>query len=491
MSIPIQNIINVSITGTPAGLPAANVNSVAIFTTETPSNVDEFNTYVTASAVETDYGSNSVTAQMANNIFAQSPNILTGDGRLVVIPLINAISAIEGIYESADIAANLTNLQAIADGDIRVVLNGNNVDLTGLNFTNASSLADITTILQRKLTDVVVTAKATGFDLASKKVGASSSIDLVQLPAGSGTDLSVASLFNVAAGTATGGADSQGETISEAILRTEEQVNYTGLITNLDLEDAAISAIAATVQTRKMTFYVSVSSTEDLQPTTGIASIIKDASQKNTRVKFYSLGQDLGNLMATSFMSRERSVNFSGSNTSQTMQLKALANVLPDPAIDQTILDLAEAAGVDVYGSIEGLPVVVTSGANGYGDSIYNAQWLERAVEVAGFNFLKQTNTKRPQTEQTMTAYKGALSQPLIQGVTAGVIAPGTWNGDTFGNQQDFLRNIEDNGYYIYSLPIAQQAQAEREAREAPLVQIAIKEAGAIHSSSIIINIEA
>ena len=60
MSIPIQNIINVSITGTPAGLPAANVNSVAIFTTETPSNVDEFNTYVTASAVQTDYGCHAV-----------------------------------------------------------------------------------------------------------------------------------------------------------------------------------------------------------------------------------------------------------------------------------------------------------------------------------------------------------------------------------------------------------------------------------------------
>ncbi len=491
MSIPIQNIINVSITGTPAGLPAANVNSVAIFTTETPSNIDDFNTYVTASAVQADYGTNSVTAQMASNIFAQSPNILTGDGRLVIIPLINAISAIEGIYESTDITANLTNLQAIADGDIRVVLNGSNVDLTGLNFTNASSLADIATILQRKLTDVIVTAKATGFDLASKKVGASSSIDLVQLPAGSGTDLSVASLFNVAAGTATGGADSQGETISDAILRTEEQVNYTGLITNLDLEDAAIFSIAATVQTRDMIFLAHVCSTEDLEPTTGIASIIKDVTQTKTRILFYSASQELANLMKAAYLGRAFSVNFSGSNTSQTMQLKALVNVLPDTLINQTIFDKAETAGVDYYGSIEGLPVVISNGANKFFDSVYNSIFIKLAVEVAGFNFLKQTNTKRPQTEQTMTAYKAALSQPLIQSVNAGVIAPGTWNGDTFGNQQDFIRNIEDNGYYLYSLPIAQQAQAEREAREAPIVQIAIKEAGAIHSSSIIINIEA
>ncbi len=240
-----------------------------------------------------------------------------------------------------------------------------------------------------------------------------------------------------------------------------------------------------------MIFLAHVCSTEDLEPTTGIASIIKDATQTKTRILFYSVSQESANLMKAAYLGRAFSVNFSGSNTSQTMQLKALANVLPDTLINQTIFDKAETAGVDYYGSIEGLPVVISNGANKFFDSVYNSIFIKLAVEVAGFNFLKQTNTKRPQTEQTMTAYKSALSQPLIQSVNAGVIAPGSWNGDTFGNQQDFIRNIEDNGYYLYSLPIAQQAQAEREAREAPIVQIAIKEAGAIHSSSIIINIEA
>jgi hypothetical protein len=53
------------------------------------------------------------------------------------------------------------------------------------------------------------------------------------------------------------------------------------------------------------------------------------------------------------------------------------------------------------------------------------------------------------------------------------------------------LRNIEEVGYYIYSLPVNQQAQTEREERKAPLIQIALKEAGAIHSSNVLVYINA
>jgi len=49
---------------------------------------------------------------------------------------------------------------------------------------------------------------------------------------------------------------------------------------------------------------------------------------------------------------------------------------------------------------------------------------------------------------------------------------------------------ITQKGYYTYSIPIAQQAQTDRELRKAPLVQIAVKRAGAIHSSDVLVIIE-
>jgi hypothetical protein len=53
----------------------------------------------------------------------------------------------------------------------------------------------------------------------------------------------------------------------------------------------------------------------------------------------------------------------------------------------------------------------------------------------------------------------------------------------------DLIRNIADFGYYIYSQPVSQQLQAQRQNRVAPLVQIGVKFAGAIQSVNGIIFI--
>jgi hypothetical protein len=92
-----------------------------------------------------------------------------------------------------------------------------------------------------------------------------------------------------------------------------------------------------------------------------------------------------------------------------------------------------------------------------------------------------------------MEVLLGAYINVLEQAVTNSSLATGlTWNSpDTFGNQADFLRNITDKGYYIYYLPVAQQSQVDRDARNAPLIQIATKRAGAIHKSNVIVFIEA
>ena len=71
-----------------------------------------------------------------------------------------------------------------------------------------------------------------------------------------------------------------------------------------------------------------------------------------------------------------------------------------------------------------------------------------------------------------------------------GELAPDVWgSSETFGDPQTVLNNIAANGYYVYSQPVAQQSQSARNARQAPLVQIALKRAGAIQSSNVIVLI--
>jgi hypothetical protein len=87
-----------------------------------------------------------------------------------------------------------------------------------------------------------------------------------------------------------------------------------------------------------------------------------------------------------------------------------------------------------------------------------------------------------------MNGLKDAYRQVCVQFVTNGCVAPGAWNSsETFADPLTFNNNIATNGYYIYSQPVAQQNVTDRDNRVAPLVQIAMKRAGAIHSSNVIV----
>lgn len=482
-TLPISNVVNVSITSTPSGLGEVNVNSLALFTTEAPSNSDVFRTYVSASQVEADFGTNAVTTAMANNIFAQTPNILSGNGRLVVIPMESAVSATAGDVVTTDISGNLANFQAVTDGSVSITLNGVARVLTGLNFSRALSLSDIAEVMQRKLPDAKFTATSTAITIESKKVGASSAVAIAS--DATGTDISGAGFLETASATESTGSDATGETIVDAIARVKDDVSFVGVITNLDIEDAVISTTASAIQAQDRIFVHHVASPEDLD---GIVTTVRDASQDKTRLTLYTRGIADANLAKSAYAGRGFSVNTRGSRTAQTLELKPLANVLPDNGINQTIADKAKDTGADIYIQYDGdVSAIKTSGANDYFDNVYMDLALKFALETAGFNYLRQTNTKVPQTETGMNGLKSAYNQVCERFVNNGFIGRGLqWSSsEVFGNPEIFKENITNKGYYTYSAPIATQDPVERAERKAPLVQIGIKRAGAIHSSDV------
>lgn len=487
MTLSIANVINVIITKSPKGLAMPSVNSIGLFTNEIPNNADVYRTYLNARDVAVDYGTSSITAQMASALFAQTPNILSGDGRLVIMPLQASVSATAGGFTTPNISANLSAILALTNGSLRVVLNGTNKDLTGLNFAGGTTLQDVANVIQAKILDCTISVVANTLKFTSKKVGTTSTITLGSV--GSGTDLSQAGFLNASAGTSTTGANASGETIANAILRTQELVQYAGVITNLEMEDAVVSSLATSIQAMDKIFVHHFASSEDIA---GICTTIKSASNFKTRCLLYTKSLATANLMKCAYVGRGFSVDFAGTNTTLTMNAKVLATITPDEGITQTIKDNANIAGVDIYTGVAGVPFVFSSGGNDYFDNVYNQLWFKFALEVAGFNFLYQTTGKVPQTEAGMNGLKDAYRKICAQGVLNAFIGTGlTWNTpDTFGNPDDFKRNITDVGYFIYSLPISQQSQADREARKAPLIQIAVKMAGAVHKSDVLVNIQ-
>ena len=260
--------------------------------------------------------------------------------------------------------------------------------------------------------------------------------------------------------------------------------------------DDELLAAATACETLRVKLFVSSYLAASATPTTGLFWKIKQATLRHARCLPYLLGGDAvhARAMAAAYAGGGLSVDFTGVNTTSTRHGKSLAGILPDTGISQTILDSFIAVGADCYISVGGgaqyVGKIFSSGANDFFDNVYNLDWLVFALQVAGFNAITTIGTKIPQTEPGMAILKGAYISVLQQAVANLFVAPGVWNSsELFGNPADLRRNILNVGYYIFSQPINLQSQADRVARKAPLVQIAIKYAGAIHSSNVVVSV--
>lgn len=467
--LSLTNVINISVAAAQSGVGDYNTSNLAIFTSEVfDANTfgdDGYKIYLSPSEVAEDFGSDSQTYAQANAIFSQKPNILAGNGYLVIIPMVVEVQ-------------NLAFSAAPASGTYVLNFGGDATAAIDYDDTAAEIQTKVRTITG--LEDAVVTGTAaTTINISFKGYYGN------------------AALMTVTSNTLNGGITitvsqtTAGETLSEAIVRTEDLIQYFGCMGIQVFSQVDMLAAAATIQAlNKLLFLVDTDAAS--VEVGGALDLLRSGSFTQSRGLFYGSTDSAGLVMGASYAGRALSTNFDGSNTTSTMHLKDLTGVQPDPSMTQTLLNKCIAAGADVYVSLQGVAKVFCSGQNSFYDQVYNLQWFVGALQVAGFNFLATSATKVPQTENGMDGLKSAYRKVCEQAVTNQYCAPGEWNSSTtFGNQADFIANIQQRGYYIYSQPVASQSQTARAARQAPLVQIALKEAGAIHSSSVIVYVNA
>lgn len=477
--LQLTNIINVSVSQAQAGIGSYNTSNLAIFTDEIQANsfgTAGFKQYIDPTDVATDFGTSSKTYQMALAIFSQQPNILTGGGQLIVILLGHA---------TVHFALNGTP----ASGTFEVQFAGNTSAVINWNDTAATIQTTLRAV--PGLDGVLVTGSLASHSLNIEMAGVYGASPALTITAnGLMTSAPAAIAITVTIGTA-------GEVLAVAITRTKDLVQYFGILvdaTCAELTSVDLLAAAAVIQAlNKIGVFVTYTEADILPG--GMVDQLRTGSFTQSRGLYYGDSSSFGLnavLMSAAYAGRAFSVDFTGSNTTSTMNLKDLVTIQPDPSMTQTIYDEAEAAGADIYASMQGVPKVICFGANSFFDQVYNLRWFVGALQVAGFNFLAQSSTKIPQTENGMDGLKGAYRNVCEQAVTNEYSAPGAWTSPTvFGNPADLIANVAQRGYYIYSSPISQQSQTARAARTAPLIQIALKEAGAIQKSDVIVNVNA
>lgn len=245
------------------------------------------------------------------------------------------------------------------------------------------------------------------------------------------------------------------------------------------------AAVEASVVSRILAITTSDPATVDATSTGDLAYKLKAAKYRRTFVQYSSSSK----YAALSAFGRAFTVNFNGSNTTITLKFKQ------EPGITYETLTTDQAAALDakkcnVFVYYQNDTAILQQGVMSSGDFFderHGLDWLQNYVQTNLYNLLYTSTTKVPQTDAGVTRLLSNVEQSMDQSVTNGLVAAGVWNGGPIG-QLDSGDTLT-KGYYVYAQPLSEQAQADREARKAPVIQVACKLAGAVHFADVQINV--
>lgn len=496
MTASLNNVVTVTLLPEGRSLSRDNMNVVALMTSQLGhlSSAKRYDVYSNLTAVADDFGTNSPVYDHAVTFFGTRPNAVQAGGSLVIGYWRAAnenVAASAATLRGAQLTVEtlIPELQKITDGSLSVTVDGVAQAVTGLNFQTALSLEDVAAILDAAFDpEASVTLDNGRLVITSATTGASSTIAFAVQGV---TGTFIGTLLGLATGT--GASLTQGaaasvlnaETKVAAVQALKALVNFKGFVFIGQTTDQEAKDLAAWAQASAVMGYDVFGASSNLNiDVSNPVWAIKLAGQDNYRCMFSKANN---RKMATSYMARMHVVNFNAENTALTMNLKELN--IPAEEYTQGEITAAQNVGLDIYTTFKHIPKLLTSGANGFADNPYNLIAFIDAVQTDMFNLLGTTATKIPQTIRGVNQVVDQAEKTTRGFVRAGVFAPGTWSSpDSFGNIDVFKRNIEENGFYWLAGRLADQPQDDRQQRKSPVLQGAVKNAGAIHKVDVIIN---
>jgi hypothetical protein len=497
LGLSASDIVNVAVSLTPSAAQQRNFGALIILgDSAVIDTFTRYRSYSSLAAVAGDFSNTAPEFLAASLAFGQNPQLsqlyvgawarVATHGTLVGAPLTAAQQAI-------------TNWNTVTSGGIDFTINGVPFNLTGLNFSSATTMTQVAQVIQTALSsNGTISWNSTYgyFQVSSPTSGPSSAVAFATLGAGfdisvqTGLSASVSGSY-VAAGIA---AESPLSCVTTLAGLTS---NWYGAMFAASVmpADSDYVACAGFINGASPSRIFGVTTQEaaalNSSLSTDIASQLQALGYNRSFVQYSSSSP----YACAAIFGRAFTVNFNGSNTLYTLKFDAEAGVVAEQLTETQAAALNQKnCNVFVNYNISsgtGASIAIlqqgTMASGTFFDVIHGTDWLQNAIQTAVFNLLFTNTTKIPQTDAGVALLVNTVTQQLQQAVANGLVAPGVWNGPSVG--AIVTGQTLSTGYYVFAPPVATQSQAARAARQSPVIQACIKLAGAIHFVSVVLSV--
>ncbi|MDQ8033238.1 hypothetical protein CEG14_15585 [Bordetella genomosp. 1] len=485
--LPVSRLINVSINMSPLAAQGANLNTALILGASSVIDPGErMRAYGDIDAVAGDFGTTAPEYLAALLYFQQSPQ----PAQLQIGRWVKTDSA--AVLRGAVLSAAQKDIavwNAVTTGAFAIDVDGATKTVSGLDFSGATNLNAVAAIVDAALADASVAWNGAQFVVTSGSTGVSAALGYAVAPE-TGTDVAALLGLNAAqASVPVAGLAAESAEAAVALFLDRHANSFLGLtFADAGVSNADHLAVAALIEADQRHLYaVTTQAPQVLDPvsTADIASQLKALNYRYSMVQFSSANA----YAAASLLGRLLTVNFNANNTTITLMYKQEPGIVAETLTSSQANTLQDKR-CNVFVAYDNDTAIIQYGVTSSGifiDSIYNAIWFRNRIQTDVYNLLYQSPSKIPQTDAGNALIAATIEAACDAAVNNGYLAPGVWNSAGFGviKQGDTLAK----GYYVYAPPIASQSQADREARKSVPFQIAAKEAGAIHTVDILVNI--
>jgi hypothetical protein len=486
--LSINRLVNVTINLAPLAAQRRSFGTLMVAGDSAVINgLERYRSYTNIEAVAGDFGLTAPEYYAAALYFSQTPRPLTlMIGRWLRTATAGLING--GILTTAQTSMVLWT--AITTGSFVVSVDGVVKTLTLLDFSAQTTLNGVATVITTALAaSATCTWDGSRFKITSATTGVLSAVSFATA-AGSGVDIStMLKLTSTLASPLVPGYAAE-TPVACALALIDKSSAWYGLqfaAATMPTDDQAIdvSALIESASPSRI-FGTTITSTTvlDSTVTNDLASRLKTLLYKRSFVQYSANAYAIA-----SFFGRAFSVNFAANRSTITLMYKLEPGIVAE-TLTETQASTLKAKRCNVFVNYNNDTAILQDGVMSglaYFDEMHGLDWFQDAVQNSCYNLLYQSATKIPQTEDGVNQIINTIASVCNESVNNGLVAGGVWNADGFG-QLSRGQSLK-TGYYIYSLPIDLQPQADREARKAPPIQVALKLAGAIHTIDVLVNV--